>query len=137
MEYSKEVVDRINQIMKENDLDQRSLANQLSIAQPTVSNILNLKRSPNALIDRIVEKYGVEKAWLLYGIGNKFKAIQPEASNKSSDDLSITERVALIKKLNALYERHQSIMSEEQDIMKSIVEINKKLLLSGVDIAGI
>jgi transcriptional regulator with XRE-family HTH domain len=137
MEYSKEVVDRINQIMKENGLDQRSLANQLSIAQPTVSNILNLKRSPNALIDRIVEKYGVEKTWLLYGIGNKFKATQPEAFNKSSDDLSITERVALINKLNALYERHQSIMSEEQDIMKSIVEINKKLLLAGVDIAGI
>ena len=40
------------------------------------------------------------------------------------------DKVALMKEMNMLYEKHQSLLEEAQNIMKTIVELNKRILLS-------
>ena len=141
MEYKDEkIISRIKEVMKEKGLkNQTALSNAVGVKQSSISFMFSLTRSAMPLIEAICEKYHVSKQWLLSGTGMKYVPVAQTIDNTQTDVTNIgdDERVELIRQLNDLYTRHQSIMIEEQEIMKSIVEINKKLLLSGVDIAGL
>ena len=141
MEYRDEsIIQRIKEIMKEKGLtSQTELSKAVGMQQSSISFMFKLTRSPLPLIEAISRTYNISKQWLLSGTGIKY--MPTELATEKKEDLfpsmNNDERVELIRQLNDLYTRHQSIMSEEQEIMKSIVEINKKLLLGGVDIAGV
>ena len=141
MEYRDEsIIQRIKEIMKEKGLtSQTELGKAVGMQQSSISFMFKLTRSPLPLIEAISRTYNISKQWLLSGTGTKY--MPTELATEKKEDLfpsmNNDERVELIRQLNDLYTRHQSIMSEEQEIMKSIVEINKKLLLSGVGIAGV
>ena len=141
MEYKdQEIINRIQEVMKEKGLTtQTEMEAALGKSQSTISAVFKLKRSALPIINALNEKYQISKQWLLSGTGMKYLLTEDKSNSIKSNNLQMTndERVELIRQLNDLYTRHQSIMSEEQEIMKSIVEINKKLLLAGVDIAGI
>ena len=141
MEYKDEaIVNRIKEVMKEKGLStQTELEAALGKNQSTISAVFKLKRSAMPIVEAISEKYQVSKQWLLSGTGMKYMPVTQTTYNTQTDTTHMgnDERVELIRQLNDLYTRHQSIMIEEQEIMKSIVEINKKLLLSGVNIAGL
>lgn len=141
MEYRDEsIIQRIKDIMREKGLtSQTELGKAVGMQQSSISFMFKLIRSPLPLVEAISKTYNISKQWLLSGTGIKY--MPTELATEKKEDLfpsmNNDERVELIRQLNDLYTRHQSIMSEEQEIMKSIVEINKKLLLSGVDIAGV
>lgn len=141
MEYRDEsIIQRIKEIMKEKGLtSQTELGKAVGMQQSSISFMFKLTRSPLPLVEAISKTYNISKQWLLSGTGIKYMPTEL-ATEKKKDlfpSMNNDERVELIRQLNDLYTRHQSIMSEEQEIMKSIVEINKKLLLGGVDIAGV
>ncbi len=136
MEYKDEtIILRIKEVMKEHGLtSQTELGRALGVHQSSISDMFKQKRSTMPLVDAISEHWNVSKQWLLTGSGMKYATVINDAELPS---LTNTERVELVKKLNDLYARHQEIMGEAQEIMKSIVEINKKLILDGTDIAGV
>lgn len=132
MDYKdKEICQRIEEVMREKGITKSELAVQVSIAQPTVSAVLNLKRSPMALINKMCEKYGLNKTWLLTGGGSKYNTNStPLNIDITSNKLSLEERARILNDVNQLYKRHQDLLAEASDIMLQIVELNKKLLLN-------
>lgn len=135
MEYrDADVIERIKEIMHEESLNQKGLMDATGIVQSSVSAILNGKRSPEPLVNAMSEKLGINKQWLFTGVGFKYSNSKNIAENindiASCESVSIEEKVGLMKEMNALYEKHQSLLEEAQNIMKTIVEINKKILIS-------
>lgn len=131
MDYKdKEICNRIIEVMRERGLSQKELCVLTGIAQPSVSAILKMKRSPMPLVTKIAEHFNISQTWLLTGNGSKYIAAGVEASDIPMDEeLSTTQKVELLRELNRLYSRHQEIIAEEQEIMKKITEMNKRLIL--------
>lgn len=129
-----EICNRIKDIMREHSLNQIGLAEITGVVQSTISSILRGVRNPDPLINAICEKMGVSKEWLVNGAGLKYehsKDIANDSKNIAScENISMEDKVALMKEMNMLYEKHQSLLEEAQNIMKTIVELNKRILLS-------
>lgn len=130
-----DICERIKDIMHEESLNQKDLADKTGVVQSSISAILNGKRSPEPLVVAMSEKMGINRQWLVNGVGLKYEnsnSIADDSKNISScESLSVEYKVSLMKEMNALYEKHQSLLEEAQSIMKTIIEINKKILLSG------
>jgi len=126
------ICNRIEEIMREKGLTKSELAAQVSIAQPTVSAILNMKRSPMALINKMCDTFGLNKTWLLTGGGSKYNTNDTPLNKNitSKRELSLEERAKILNDVNQLYKRHQELLAEASDIMQQIVELNKTLLLN-------
>ena len=142
MEYKDEsIILRIKEVMKEHGLArQTELAKAVEVQQSTISAMFSLNRSSLPLVEAVSSHWNISKQWLLTGSGMKYMPennLEPKENGVSLPRLSNEDRVELIRRLNELYARHQKIMSEAQEIMKSIVEIDKKLILNGTDIAGV
>lgn len=129
MDYKdKNVCERIKDIMREMSLGQKDLSIKTGVVQSSISAILNGKRSPTPLIEAMSDKLSINKEWLVNGVGLKYEnSREIMASDK---ELSNNDKVCLLKEINALYEKHQSLIKEAGCIMKTVVELNKKLLLS-------
>lgn len=129
-----EIVERIKDIMREESLSQKDLMEATGVVQSSISAILNGKRSPDPLINAMSDKMGYSKQWLVNGAGLKYensKIIAEDSKNIAScENLSMEEKVGLMKEMQALYGKHQSLLEEAQNIMKTIIEINKKILIS-------
>lgn len=129
------ICERIKDIMHEATLSQKELAEKTGVVQSSISAILNGKRSPDPLVSAMGDKMGINKEWLVNGIGFKYensKIIAEDSKNIAScENLSMEDKVSLIKEMKALYDKHQSLLNEAQNIMKTIMEINKKIILSG------
>lgn len=130
------VVLRIKEVMKEKGFtSQASFGDAIKQPQSTISAVLSLTRGAAPVIDAMNQYLHLSKQWLLTGLGSKYETnIIKEAASKLPN-MTNSERVELLKQLNELYARHQKLMEEAQDIMKTIVEIDKKILLSNSDIA--
>lgn len=128
------ICERIKDIMHEETLSQKELADRTGVVQSSISAILGGKRSPDPLVNAMSEKMGISKQWLVNGVGLKYENSKVIAENSkniaSCESLSMEEKVSLMKEMNALYEKHQSLLEEAQSIMKTIIEINKKILIS-------
>ena len=137
MEYKDEsIILRIREVMKEHGLkNQTQLGEAVGVKQSSISDMFSLKRSSMPLIEAISTKYQISKQWLVAGSGMKYQ--ESKNSQDKSAPISNEKRLELIGELNRLYARHQDIIKEEQTIVKSIVEINRLLLLDGADIAGV
>ena len=129
-----EVVERIKDIMREESLSQKDLMEATGVVQSSISAILNGKRSPDPLINAMSDKMGYSKQWLVNGVGLKYENSKIIADDNkdiaSCENLSMEEKVGLMKEMQALYGKHQSLLEEAQNIMKTIIEINKKILIS-------
>lgn len=127
------ICERIKDIMHEESLSQKELASKTGVVQSSISAILGGKRSPDPLVNAMNEKMGINKEWLINGVGLKYensKIIAEDSKNIAScKSLSMEDKVSLMKEMNALYEKHQALLEEAQNIMKSIIEINKKIIL--------
>lgn len=129
-----DICKRIKDIMHEMSIGQKELSSRTGVVQSSISAMLNGKRSPMPLVNAISENMGINKEWLVNGVGLKYENSKDIASDStdiaSCDNLSMEEKVSLMKEMNALYKKHQSLLDEAQNIMKTIVEINKKILIS-------
>ena len=47
-----------------------------------------------------------------------------------SDSSAMFDKIAKIKEMNELYKKHQSLLQQAQEIMETIVDMNKKILLN-------
>lgn len=134
MEYKdEEICGRIKDIMHEMSLGQKDLSQKTGVVQSSISAILKGKRSPSPLVDAISDKLGISKEWLVNGVGLKYESSK-DLMSKDRDiadytGLSAKDKVSLMKEMNALYDKHQSLLKEAQGIMETIVEINKKILI--------
>lgn len=138
MEYKEEsIILRIKEVMKERGItNQKEFEAAVGVAQSTISAIFNLNRSSLPLIDAMGDKFGISKQWLLTGAGIKYLKADINDLPVNLSEMTNSDRIELLKRLEILYERHQKIMEEEQDIMKQIVELNKYLILGNTDKAG-
>lgn len=134
MEYKEEsIILRIKEVMRERGItNQKEFEAAVGVAQSTISAIFNLNRSSLPLIDAMGDKFGISKQWLLTGMGMKYLQTNDDAPINLSG-MTNSDRIELLNRLNLLYERHQKIMEEEQDIMIQIVDLNKKLILGNTD----
>jgi transcriptional regulator with XRE-family HTH domain len=135
MDYkNEEIKNRIEEIMREKGLSGKGLAEDLSYDQSSISAVLNLKRSPMALIEKMSEAYGISKTWFLTGGGTKFTSSEQIIDKKLANvnNLSIEERAKMINDVNQLYKRHQDLLEEASKVMKQIVELNKALLINNI-----
>lgn len=128
------ICERIKDVMHEELLSQKELAEKTGVVQSSISAILNGKRSPEPLVNAMSDKMGISKQWLVNGVGLKYENSKIIAEDRkdiaSCENLSMEDKVSLMKEMNALYEKHQSLLEEAQNIMKTIIEINKKILIS-------
>lgn len=132
------IILRIKEVMREHGITrQTALGDAIGMNQSTISAMFKLSRSSGPLVDAISKTFKVSKSWLLTGSGMKYEAEAMPETLANAVEITNTDRVELLKRLNDLYARHQKIMDEAQDIMKAIVDINKKLILGETDIAGI
>lgn len=135
MDYrDKDVCERIKDVMHEMSLGQKELSNKTGVVQSSISAILNGKRSPLPLVNAMSGNMGINKEWLINGVGLKYEKSKDIASDcvdiASCDNLAMEDKVSLMKEMNALYKKHQSLLDEASSIMKTIVEMNKKILIS-------
>lgn len=127
MDFEKRINERIKEIMCEKGYNQSELADITGIAQSTISAILRGARKHTPLINALSEKLGINKEWLLSGVGVKYKNSTAITDNTHLD---ITARAAIMREVNALYARHQNLLEEAGKVMATIVELNKKILLN-------
>lgn len=133
MDYKDEkICERIENIMREKGLTRAGLADEVKIAQSTVSAILNMRRSPMPLIEKMCSVYSINKSWILTGGGAKYNSSDNTLNKNIANvqNLSVQERAKMINDINQLYKRHQDLLAEASEVMKQIVELNKSLLLS-------
>lgn len=133
MDYKdKKIVERIKAIMREEGVKQVEFAKRLNTDQSSVSAVLNLKRSPMALVDKIEKVLGINRTWLLTGEGVQHGAEDVELDKNIANlsTLSIEDRTKMLSDVNLLYKRHQDLLEEASEVMKQIVELNKILLLN-------
>lgn len=129
-----DISNRIKDIMHEKSLGQKELSSITGVVQSSISAILNGKRSPSPLVKAMCENMGISRDWLVNGVGTK----QGNSKNIASDideistlcNLTISDQVSLMKEMNALYDKHQYLLGEAQNIMKTIIEINKRILIN-------
>lgn len=129
-----DICERIKDVMHEMSLGQKDLSSKTGVVQSSISAILSGKRSPSPLVKAMSDKMGINKEWLVNGVGLKYESSENIASDSNDvakfQNISQDERIGLIKEMNALYKKHQSLLDEASSIMKTIVEINKKILIS-------
>lgn len=133
MDYKdKKIVERIKAIMREEGVKQVEFAKRLNTDQSSVSAVLNLKRSPMALVDKIEKVLGINRTWLLTGEGVQHDPADVELDKNIANlsTLSIEDRTKMLSDVNLLYKRHQDLLEEASEVMKQIVELNKILLLN-------
>lgn len=139
MEYKDiKIINRIREIMTEYNLStQGELGNAVGMKQSSISKIFNLERSSEPLVKAICNKYPISPQWILIGNGIKYNsAATEEVLHSNIAEMTNNDRYEIIKQINALYQRHMELMAEEQSIMEKLLELNKKLILSGINIAG-
>ncbi len=135
--FDEKICERIKLIMQEEGLKQRELAVKTGMAQSSISAILNGVRSPILLVDAMTEKMGIMRGWLLTGVGYKYNIeTNIELANISTDseNISMTDKIAIMKEIDAMYNRHQELLQEAEAIMKTIIDLNSKILFWGIDI---
>ena len=137
MNYRDEkIISRIKEVMKERVLTQKRLENDTGIAQPSISQMFGLKRSALPLIMAMSKVYGINREWLLTGLGEMYGLGSANKSNRHGELLDV-ERIQLLKELNAIQFRHQDLMNESSKIMALIVKvIEKSLYLSATRLKG-
>lgn len=123
----RKVIGRIKEIMREQQLNQIMLSEKTGVIRSSISAILSGIRSNRPLVDAMAEKMGVNKDWLLIGSGFKYT----NSTNITERlHLDITTRTAIMREVNALYTKHQSLLEEAGKVMATIIELNKKILLN-------
>lgn len=126
----KQIIERIKEVMREQQLNQGMLSEKTGVIRSSISAILSGTRNNKPLVNAMAEKMGVNKEWLLLGSGFKYSESNDVANVAESSQFDINERNAIMRELNALYSRHQNLLEEASEIMKTIVELNKKILLN-------
>lgn len=124
------ICERIKDLMREKTLSQKELCEQTNMIQSSVSAILNGKRSPMPIIDSVCEIFDVNKEWLLSGVGMKYKQSSDIANAILCNNSTISDKMAIIKEMDELYKKHQSLLQQAQEIMETIVDMNKQILLN-------
>lgn len=127
MYKDKRIIERINEIMQERGLTQTALESDTGITQSTISQILSLHRGALPLIEAMSKVYGINREWLLTGLGEKYGLI-PLGRSSRHGELSEGERLLLVKELNMLQLRHQDLMNESSKIMESVLKVNAQLM---------
>lgn len=122
-----EVGKRIKAFLKEKGLKQSDLGDALKLPQSTISDMINGRRDTFRLADLIASHYGVSRDWLFDGC-----EVLDDFSG-GAIELDQEQRQKLLERLNSLYERHQDIIREEQEIMKQMVAINRMLIVGTKD----
>lgn len=131
MEYRDEgICSRIKEVMRENALNQKGLVEKTGMKQSSVSDILGMKRSPMPLVEKMVEVFGVNKLWLLSGNGFKYANSEDIAKSDMGKSSAILNKTEILNEVNALYKKHQELLAQAAEIMGTIVDLNKKLLLN-------
>ncbi|MBR1448322.1 MAG: helix-turn-helix transcriptional regulator [Prevotella sp.] len=118
-----EVSTKIKSFMKDRGLKQIELASELGLPQSTISDMINGRRDTFRLAELIATHYNISRDWLMGGseILDNFSG--------STIELNQEQRQNLLDRLNSLYERHQDIIREEQEIMKQMMAINRMLIV--------
>lgn len=127
MYKDKRIIERINEVMLGRGLTQTSLESDTGITQSTISQILSLHRSALPLIEAMSKTYGINREWLLTGLGEKY-GLSPLGRSSRHGELSDGERLLLVKELNTLQLRHQDLMNESSKIMESVLKVNARLM---------
>lgn len=127
MYKDKRIIERIGEVMRERGLTQTALESDTGITQSTISQILSLRRSALPLIEGMSKTYGINREWLLTGLGEKYGLVPTGRSNRHGE-LSDGERLLLVKELNTLQLRHQDLMNEASKIMESVLKVNSQLM---------
>ena len=121
------IIGRIREIMKERNINQKALESDTGIVQSSISQMLGLHRSALPLIEAMSKVYGVNREWLLTGLGEKYGLI-PIGRSSRHGELSDGERLLLVKELNTLHFRHQDLMNESSRIMEIVAKVNSRLM---------
>lgn len=118
-----ELGNRIKAFMKERGLKQSDLGQALNLKQSTISDMIKGRRDTFRLAELIVSHYGISRDWLFGDC-----EVLGDFSG-GGVELDQEQRQKLLERLNSLYERHQDIIREEQEIMKQMMTINRMLIV--------
>lgn len=125
-----ERANRILQVYKDSNLNQRQFAELIGVSQQLVSAVINYKKSPNesilfGIIDNIT---GIDPLWLITGIG-KYNNNNLYTSEKSNS-LEVEIQKIVEKRFEKLsLELHQKISNIEEYVKKT----NAKNVLRRID----
>lgn len=117
------VAERIKSLMKKRHLTQSELAEVTGYTQSVISEMLNGKRNIIPLAEKVAEYFGASRDWLIDG----YEVLDDFTGG--GVELNQDQRQKLLERLNTLYERHQDIIREEQEIMKQMMAINRMLIV--------
>ena len=131
------IIERINEIMNERQLTQKTLEGDTGISQSSISQMFSLSRSALPLIECITKVYGVNRNWMLTGRGDKY-LVTSNGSGRHGE-LTDGERLVLIQELNTLQLRQQELMNETCSMlneanknMKNLIKINERLMFNDI-----
>lgn len=128
MYKDRKIVERISEIMTELQLTQKKLESDIGIDQSSISQMLGLHRSALPLIKAMSKVYGINRNWLLTGLGEKYSQLPTNQESTRYEELIYRERLALVKDLNSLQFRHQDLMNEACKIMENVLKVNARLM---------
>lgn len=127
---SKEVGLRIKNTLKENNLSQVKVANDIGIPQSVISDIINGRRDYDKLVNMLSEHYGWSRDYLI--TGDQYSKHDFISNSDIDNSLSMGERQKLIDSLQNLYSKHEGLLEQANMVMKQIIAINK-ILIIGID----
>ena len=126
----KERADRIIQVFKDTNMNQREFSEFIGVSQQLVSTIVNYSKKPNetilfAIIDNIKN---VDPIWLLTGVGNYENDFVP----------SIEVSTPIDKQIQSMIKKQFEILSEDvfqriSNIEELVLEFNANHIMRRID----
>ena len=126
----KESADRITQVFKDTNMNQREFSEFIGVSQQLVSTIVNYSKKPNetilfAIIDNIKN---VDPIWLLTGVGNYENDFVP----------SIEVSTPIDKQIQSMIKKQFEILSEDvfqriSNIEELVLEFNANHIMRRID----
>lgn len=117
-----QIAERIKSLIKKRRMTQGQLSQITGFQQSVISEMLNGKRNIIPLAEKVAEKFGASRDWIIGGC-----EVLDEFTG--GIELDQEQRQKLLERLNDLYSRHQDIIREEQEIMKQMMTINRMLIV--------
>ena len=125
---SKDVGERIRNILKEKGLTQRKVEAESGINQSVLSDVIRGNRDYEKVVERLSSYYGWSRDYIITGKGDIEQSNIAEG-NQDTNSLSKEEKLRLINKLEELYCKHQKLLDDANQVMKEIAAINKLLII--------
>ena len=126
---SKEVGNRIAKILKDNRYSQRKFAEEINMPQSVISEIINVNREVDKLVNIVSDKFGISRDYLITGVeANRNDMIASDSI--SANGLTKEEKLRLVANLEKLYRKHQSLLDDASQVMMEIAAINKILIMA-------